>query len=138
MIQEGGLVDVAPTKLLSTWRNGRCGKEYITKRLDRFLLDERLVTTGLRYRSWVCIYNISDHMLVILHMEQDTRIANYPFKFNFVWIKDLEFVELVKKKWNDLLGSKSLNPMDSLVTKLKLLKTVVSQWKKRKKVEVKA
>jgi len=71
-------------------------------------------------------------------MEQDTRIANYPFKFNFVWIKDLEFVELVKKKWNDLLGSKSLNPMDSLVTKLKLLKTVVSQWKKRKKVEVKA
>jgi endonuclease/exonuclease/phosphatase family metal-dependent hydrolase len=78
MIQEGGLVDVEPTKLLPTWRNGRCGKDYIAKRLDRFLLDERLVSVGLRYRSWVCNYKISDHMPVILHLEQDKGIPTIP------------------------------------------------------------
>jgi hypothetical protein len=31
-----------------------------------------------------------------------------------------------------------LNPMDSLVKKLKLLKSLVSRWERRKKVEAKA
>jgi len=59
-------------KLLPTWRNGRCGKDSIAKRLDRFLLDERMISVGLRFRSWVCNYKILDHMSVILHLEQDT------------------------------------------------------------------
>jgi hypothetical protein len=42
MIQDEGLVDVELAKLLPSSRNGRCGKDYIDKRLDMFLLDERL------------------------------------------------------------------------------------------------
>jgi hypothetical protein len=81
-------VDVEPVKLLPTWRNGRSGQDYIAKRLDRFLLSENLVSSGIRYRSWVCNVKISDHMPVILHLEQEKEFVNYPFKFNYVWLEE--------------------------------------------------
>jgi hypothetical protein len=43
LFQKGGMVDAAPVKLLPTWRNGRRGQDYIAKRLDRFLIDEKLM-----------------------------------------------------------------------------------------------
>jgi hypothetical protein len=70
LIQVGGLVDVEPLKFLPTWRNGRKGHDYIAKRLDRFLVSEKLVSSGIRYRSWVCNVKISDHMPVILHLDK--------------------------------------------------------------------
>jgi hypothetical protein len=71
LIQDEGLVDVEPIKLLPTWRNGRGDQDYIAKRLDRFLINEELALSGLRYRSWVSNIKISDHMPVILHLEQE-------------------------------------------------------------------
>jgi endonuclease/exonuclease/phosphatase family metal-dependent hydrolase len=71
LFQVEGLVDVEPLKVLPTWRNGRRGHNYIAKRLDRFLISEDLVMSGIRYRSWVCNTKISDHMPVILHLEKD-------------------------------------------------------------------
>jgi hypothetical protein len=53
LIQAGGLVDVEPVKILPTWRNGRKGLDHIAKRLDRFLISEKLVSSGIRYRSWI-------------------------------------------------------------------------------------
>jgi hypothetical protein len=43
LIQDEGLVDVEPLKLLPTWRNGRGGHDYIAKRLDRFFLFLRIL-----------------------------------------------------------------------------------------------
>jgi hypothetical protein len=131
------MVDVEPVKLLPTWRNGRSGRDYIEKRLDRFLIDEKLVDSGLRYKTWVCNVKISDHMPVILHMEQVKDHVNYPFKFNIVWLNDPEFVDLVRSNWNGLLGTKSLNPMESLVKKLKLPKLLVIVWERKKKDDAK-
>jgi hypothetical protein len=135
LIQVEGLVDVEPIKLLPTWRNGRGGQEYIAKRLDHFLITEDLALSGLRYRSWVSNIKISDHMPVILHLEQDKEKFCYPFKFNFVWLEEPEFDNLVRSNWNGLLGTETLNPMDSLVKKLKLLKTLVISWERKKKLE---
>jgi len=44
LIQAGGLVDVELVKILPTWRNGRKGPNYIEKRLDQFLISEKLVS----------------------------------------------------------------------------------------------
>jgi hypothetical protein len=133
LIQVGGLVDVEPVKLLPTWRNGRKGHDYIAKRLDRFLVSENLVSSGIRYRSWVCNVKISDHMPVIIHLEQGNDIVSYPFKFNAVWLEDPDFVNLVRTNWVGLLGTEVLNPMDSLVKKLKLLKSLVIVLGKKEK-----
>jgi hypothetical protein len=127
-----GLVDVEPLKLIPTWRNGRGGLDYIAKRLDRFLISEELLMSGIRYRSWVCNTKISDHMPVILHVENDIRKVSYPFKFNSVWLEDPYFVELVRTNWNGLLGNEILSPMDSLAKKLKKLKSLVVIGKERR------
>jgi hypothetical protein len=134
MIQDEGLVDIKPVKLLPTWRNGRGAREYIAKILDRFLINEELALSGLTYRSWVSTIKIYDHMPVILHLEQEKEKYCYPFKFNYVWLEELDFVNLVRSSWNGLLEIEILNPMDSLVQKLKFLKPFVIKWKRNKKI----
>jgi hypothetical protein len=52
LFQDEGLIDVEPINLLPTWRNGRGDQDYVAKRLDRFLISEKLVVVGLRYRLW--------------------------------------------------------------------------------------
>jgi hypothetical protein len=96
LIQEEGLVDVEPIKLLPTWRNGRGGQDYIAKRLDIFLISEDLALSGIRYRTWLSHLNISDHLPVILHLEQVQEKVNYPFKFNSIWLEDPELVNFVR------------------------------------------
>ena len=111
LIQAGGLVDVEPVKILPTWRNGRKGPDYIEKRLDRFLISEKLVSLGIRYRSWICNDKILDHMPILLQLDSGSDIVSYPFKFNAVWMEDQDFVSLVKNSWADLLGTEVLPPM---------------------------
>jgi len=38
------LIDVLPSCLIPTWRNGRSGSDAISRCLDRFLVSERLLT----------------------------------------------------------------------------------------------
>jgi hypothetical protein len=133
LLQEEGLIDVEPVNFLPTWRNGRGEQEYIAKRLDCFLIKEELALSGLRYRSWVVNVKISDHMPVVFQLDQEQENISYPFKFNFVWLDEPDFVNLVRSKWNGLLDTKNTTPMDSLVQKLKLLKSLVIGWERNKK-----
>jgi hypothetical protein len=135
LVQNGGLVDAEPTKILPTWRNGRKGQDYIAKRLDQFLISEKLVSSGIKYRSWTCNDKISDHMPVILQLDFGSDIVRYPFKFNVVWLEDPYFVSIVRNNWVDLLGTEVLKPMESLVKKLKKLKRMVIVWERKKKDE---
>jgi hypothetical protein len=50
-------------------------------------------------------------------------------------LDDPELVNFVRTNWDGLLGTKVLNPMDSLVKKLKLLKSLVTKWERKKKSE---
>jgi hypothetical protein len=65
------------------------------KRLDHFLISEKMAESSLRYRSWVVSINLSDHMSVVLQYDQEKKKINLPFKFNSVLLKDPEFVLLV-------------------------------------------
>jgi hypothetical protein len=60
---------------------------------------------------------------------------NYPFKFNAVWLEEQDFVRLVRNNWADLLGTEVLKPMDSLVKKIKRIKSMVTVWERKKLVE---
>jgi hypothetical protein len=64
-------------------------------------------------------------MPAILHLDQGDETVIYLFKFNALWLEDPYFVNLVRTKWVGLLGTEVLNPMDSLVKKIKMLKTMV-------------
>jgi len=71
-------------------------------------------------------------MPLILHLEQEKEKHCYPFKLNYVWLEEPDFVNLVRSNWNGLLETEILNPMDSLVQKLKLLKSLVIKWERGK------
>jgi hypothetical protein len=50
ILDEKGLSDVALVKLNPTWRNMRVGEDIISKRIDRFLISEKLLETPLHIR----------------------------------------------------------------------------------------
>jgi hypothetical protein len=96
LIQSSGLVDVQPTKLAPTWRNGRAGSAGIAKILDRFLLDDSLIGSSSKIRSWVINSTISDHNTICLQLDSFSQRSPPPFKFNTSWIKDQSFSSLIK------------------------------------------
>jgi hypothetical protein len=97
------LIDIKPTKVVPTWRNGRIGQGAVARRLDRFLVAEDLLNdTGL-YRSWVEFPYISDHAPVLLQLDLPPAYKIYPFKFNVQWLNDKGFMDIVFKVWNDLI-----------------------------------
>jgi len=88
---------------------------------------------GYRYRTWVVNVKIFDHMHVVFQLDQEQENISYPFKFNFVWLTEPDFVKLVRSNCNGILGTKITSPMDSLVQKIKLLNSLVIGWERNKK-----
>jgi hypothetical protein len=96
---ESGLLDIAPTKLCPTWRNKRLGEDHIAKRIDCFLISTYLVESPLLFRQWVGSGGESDHYPIFLEVAGNTRKPTSPFKFNSAWLKEEEFINLVKEIW---------------------------------------
>jgi hypothetical protein len=69
LFQMNNLVDIKPTKLKPTWRNGRSGQDAIARRLDRVLVSEALLSVAGNYRSWVESPFVSDHAPICFQME---------------------------------------------------------------------
>jgi hypothetical protein len=95
------LIDIQPTKLVPTWRNGRSGLDAVARRLDRCIVSEDLLSVVGLYRSWVEFPYISDHAPVLLQLEIPPIYKAYPFKLNSHWLKDVTLWHLSK----DLAGS---------------------------------
>lgn len=96
IFHRAGLIDLHPSMSSPTWRNGKIGANGIAKRLDRFLLDSKLIGDRLHFRSWVEPSTISNHHPICLSIEGPPRLTAAPFKFNCSWIGDLGFNSLVK------------------------------------------
>jgi hypothetical protein len=99
IIPTSSLVDIHPTQMDPTWRNGRAGTTSISKILDRFLLDETLLGSHSKIRSWIINSTISDHNPIFLQFEKSSHKVSPPFKFNNTWIYDLRFSSLIKNTW---------------------------------------
>jgi hypothetical protein len=127
------LVDVAPTELVPTWRNGRLGDSSIAKRLDRFYVAEDLIGPAMRYRSWVDSTFLSDHAPIFLQLDIGIQKTVHPFKFNPVWLRDDSFAKLTREVWLDNRFELIEGAQRRLVENLTLLK-VVSNLGQRKKL----
>jgi hypothetical protein len=85
--QANHLIDLAPDKLVPTWRNGRSGAALISKRLDRFLIAEDFLSGIGLYRTWVEYPYISDHAPIVLQLELPPLYKSFPFKLNPYWLQ---------------------------------------------------
>jgi hypothetical protein len=75
------------------------GDDHIAKRLDRFLISAHLVEEPLLLRQWVGSGGESDHDPIFMEVAVNTRKPTSPFKFNSAWMKEEEFINLVKETW---------------------------------------
>jgi hypothetical protein len=136
LIQSFGLVDIISSKMAPTWRNGREGTSGISKRLDRFLLEESIIGNHSKIRSRTINSTILDHNLICLQLESST-LKNAPtFKFNNSWINDPEFTSLIKKMWHTMDNWADPSTIQFLCEKLKNLKKVVVLWQRDKKTQL--
>jgi len=88
LLASNGLINIAPLKLLPTWRNIRVGETRIAKRLDHFLIYEPLALLPFQFRQWIGSGGESDHSPIRFEMEGGPQKPTTPFKFNSSWLKD--------------------------------------------------
>jgi hypothetical protein len=136
MLHSTGLVDMQPSHLSPTWRNGRAGSTGISKRLDRFLLDGNLLSNQCKYRSWTINSTISDHNPICLQIDFSHRKDSAPFKFNSSWLSEPDFISLIRSTWISMDKWTDSSPTVLLCDKLKNLKKVVVQWQSDKKQQL--
>eukprot|EP00253_Pinus_taeda_P007045 PITA_07045 len=132
IIQTHSLVDIPPQNGRFTWSNKRTGKNNIKERLDRILVQERIVANFSRIQSTIIQGFISDHKPVALHLDKVENMGPLPFKYNRAWDSSEDFRNLTKDTWaNDITGS----PHFIWETKLKLLRIAIKQWARKYALE---
>jgi hypothetical protein len=94
---------------------------------------EDLVYSLSKYRSWTINSMLLDHNPITLQLFDEEETVRYPFKFNLVWLEDLEFTQLVKDHWFSFASDEGDSAMSSLVKKLSALKSKVIGWERDKK-----
>jgi hypothetical protein len=114
--------------------NGRSGVDGIAKRLDRIYVAEDLITSSLRYRTWVEYPYISDHAPVLLQLGSGMLAVAHPFKLNPAWLREDYFSNMVREVWNDLQFQQVEGAQRRLVERLSLLKSRVKLWSKEKRL----
>lgn len=128
------LVELAPQKLNATWRNQRAGENRVAKRLDRFLVSERLTDSLSLLRQWVGCGGISDHSPIFLELKGGTTKPPSPFKFHLGWLLDESYLKLVTSLWVPynvrLHGHAAVHFMENL----KKIKGATKDWAKEKRV----
>jgi hypothetical protein len=118
--------------VVPTWRNGHRGREVITRRLDRVLVSEDLLSSTGLYMSWVELPFISDHAPIVFQMNLPPCYKASPFKLNAQWMEDPTFVDLVHTVWKDPIFLSESGKQQRLVWKLKVLKSRTKSWYKAK------
>lgn len=98
-LSQVGVTNVPPTKMTPTWRNRRMGEDFVAKRLDRFLITDPLLELVDRIRQWVGGLGDLDHNLIILEIAHGGEKPLIPFKFNGDWLKQPDFINLIKDLW---------------------------------------
>jgi hypothetical protein len=82
ILEEKGLSDLDPIKLMPTWRNKRIGERQGEKRIDRFLLSDKLMDKSLHFRQWIGEGGDSNHFPIFLEVAGGSKKPASPFKFN--------------------------------------------------------
>eukprot|EP00253_Pinus_taeda_P005862 PITA_05862 len=99
IIQTHNLVDIPPLNGRFTWSNKRIGNSNIKERLDRILVQERIVARFSNIQSKILLGYFSDHKPVALILDKGKNLGPLPFKYNKAWDSKEEFRALVKEQW---------------------------------------
>ena len=114
--------------------NDSSGTKYIAKRLDRATIKPEIIRLLGNMRSRVIYSTLSDHMAIFLSWRQESKPKGWPFKFNRVWLSDLDFIELVNAFLKEETQNGCMNGWFRMANKLIRLKGIVKNCERNKKV----
>jgi hypothetical protein len=126
------LVDIKPSLLVPTWRNGHGGQEAIARCLDRVLVSDDILREIEFYRSWVEYPFFFDDTPIFLQLELTPRFKIYPFKFNTHWLNECDFRNIVFKVWQESMFLTERNAQHQMIWKLQVLKRLTKRWHSEK------
>jgi ribonuclease HI len=108
-----------------TWSNGRRGRAFTEKRLDRAICNQTWLNLCCKVSCSTLIRNKSDHYPLLLDFQFSDSTFVSQFKFLKMWSLHPTCKELISDCWNtNFVGS----PMFVLCSKLKLLKEKLKVW----------
>ena len=92
-------MDLDPIEFKPTWKNRRTGEYRIEKRLDRFLLEERLLTLDPMIKQWVDYGGDTYHLSICPKNLRNPKNPASPFKLCAAWIKNEDVLRLIQDSW---------------------------------------
>ena len=106
-------------------------------KVDRALVKDDLLDIWGVPRSKILVSEISDHMPIVLSWKSTVMNKGIPYKFNRVWLEDVDYVKLVFSTWKEEVGFGGLGLMECFHHKLHNLKQVSKKWEVKKKAALK-
>lgn len=102
-----GLVDIGYSGCPFTWTNARDDLDMIKERLDRALVNARLLETFPHTKVLHLPRTHSDHSPLIISLYDDVMQGPFPFRCKEVWIEHPNFKSFFTQNWansqNDFL-----------------------------------
>jgi len=127
-LMERNLIDVEPIKLKPSWRNNRGGEARVAKRIDRFLVTEKMVDSFFQIRQWVGSGGASDHFPIFLEIRKGPINPPSPLKFNKLWLQEESFKNLFLENWRGYNENNVRSAAFQFAENINRLKGAIKEW----------
>ncbi|XP_059066300.1 uncharacterized protein LOC131857626 [Cryptomeria japonica] len=124
-INRNSLLEIQTADNAFTWNNRRKGFYNIAEKLDRFFIHGGLLEFNYNMETKPLPLSSSDHFPLQLNILSDHSPRNCPFKFESMWFRDDNIINLIEKWWRGSVFSGSKNFI--VANKLNLMRKL-SEW----------
>lgn len=127
LMQDWDLLDIKPSSGEYSWTNKRIGPSHIAARLDRFFIQSSYLLLRLEPRMHILACSTSDHKPIKLDLLAHLDLGPIPFRFNPLWVKEPNFMQIVKECWSQPVKG---SPFYIWEEKLRRVKGALKRWAK--------
>ena len=92
-------MDLKPKRGRFTWSNNRSGVAHIAARLEHFMLQSYVLLENKILSTSILPKLMSDHMPIMLKLEDEENLGPIPFRFSPLWIARDDFMDTVSNAW---------------------------------------
>ncbi|XP_057870114.1 uncharacterized protein LOC131076796 [Cryptomeria japonica] len=125
-INRNSLLEIQIAENTFTWNNKRKGFSNIAEKLDSFFIHGWLMNSNYTMEAEILPLSGSDHYPLQLNILAEQGPRKCPFKFENMWYKDDNIINLIEQWWRESVFSGS--KMYIVANKLKLIKRRLLEW----------
>ena len=100
----------------------------MAKRLDCFLITEKIVDNHHFIRQWVVKGGLLDHFPIFLEFKNGPIKPPSPLKCNKTWLKDESFIDLITNGWVHFAPGNRNSAAFQFEANFRILKDGIKTW----------